>query len=346
MNRLDTDMIVDTGRGTDVIEMQPGQCVVIQCNHNIGTAFIRSLTGEDESSCCRVSYRGEQLPLAGPAAVKHVGIRCLDDGLYERLKVKEYLLFWMELHDVRAPLGEMLSQIGLSQKANERIAKLSFSEKRLLGFAKSILHDPDLIVWEDPEQNLDLESCMIVRRMIDGLIQKNKAVLVTCSTLEQALSISNRIFRLTGSSITPITVQEQMELSEPEPGDNEELAAESSELQEQTPRLAKLIVKTEDKYVFIDPREIRYIESVEGMTYLYTKDAGITCTWTLAELEDRLKRFRFYRCHRSYIVNLDSITELIVWSRNSYSLVLNDDKKSKIPLSRGKFDEIKAIVGL
>lgn len=64
MNRLDTDIIVDTDRGTDVIEMQPGQCVVIQCNHNIGTTFIRSLTGEDASSCCRVSYRGELLPLA------------------------------------------------------------------------------------------------------------------------------------------------------------------------------------------------------------------------------------------------------------------------------------------
>lgn len=350
MNILDGDKAVGQDQGTEVIEVRSGQCVVIQCNHNIGITFIRSLMGKSVSSVCRVSYRGELLPLVGPAAVKGVGICCLDDGLYERLKVRDYLLFWAELHDVRAPIEDILNEIGLSGKANERISKLNYSEKRLLGFARSILHDPGLIVWEDPEQNLDLESCMIVRRIISRLIQGDRAVLVTCSTLEQALSISNRIFRLTDSSIAPIAVQEQMELGEPESGaDNvEELAAESeeSELQEHTARLDKLMVKTEDKYVFIDPREICFIESIEGITHLYTKEVSLTCTWTLAELENRLKRFRFYRCHRSYIVNLDFIAELIVWSRNSYSLVLSDEKKSRIPLSKGKFDELKTIVGL
>lgn len=349
MNHLDANMtIVDTNQGADMVEALPGQCLVIQCNHTIGRDFIRSLVGEGGGAGGKVSYRGERLPLSGPGLSRLVGVSCLDDGLYERLKVREYLTFWMELHDIRTGIEDWLRPIGLWEKANERISKLNYSEKRLLGFTRSILHDPEFVIWEDPEQNLDLESIMMVKRMISGLIQKDKAVLVTCSTLEQALSLSNRIFRLGEGVLTPFTVLEQLEFSEPEIDTpvEDESATENSELQEHAMRLAKLMVKTDDKYVFIDPQDIRYIESLEGVTHIYTKDGGASCTWSLAELESRLRPFRFYRCHRSYIVNLDRITELIVWSRNSYSLVLDDEKKSRIPLSKGKFDELKTIVGL
>ncbi|SFF47547.1 transcriptional regulator, LytTR family [Paenibacillus algorifonticola] len=346
MNKLAANTALSNGVGSDVIELESGQCVVIQCHHDIGRTFIRSVRGEGVSSGCKISYRGKLLSLGSNVAARRVGFSCLDEGLYERLKVREYLLFWAELHGKLSGIGELLSQIGLAGKASERISKLSYSEKRLLGFARSILHDPKLLIWEDPEQNLDLESCMIVRRMIAELLRQDKAILVTCSTLEQALSISNRIFRLTGSSLAPIMVQEASEFNESEsvPGDDEPEAASGE--QQCSPRLAKLMVKTEDKYVFLDPGEVHFIESIEGVTHLYTQAGSFACSWTLAELEAKLKLFRFYRCHRSYIVNLDQIAELIVWSRNSYSLVLSDDKKSRIPLSKGKFEELKTIVGL
>jgi len=350
MTVWNANRVVDQELGSaDVIEALAGQCVVFQCNRPVGIAFFRSLTGEDGAfSACRVDYRGERLSLADPAVVGKIGISRLDDGLYERLKVREYLLFWAELYDVRTPIGVLLAEIGLSGKENERIAKLGYSEKRLLGLARSLLHDPDLIVWEDPEQNLDLESCMIVRKLIAERIGRDKAFLVTCSTLEQALSLSNRVFRLTESSAVPIAVQEQSDLSEPESGEEgEEFPTVERELPDSaSAKLAKLMIKTEDKYVFVDPADIRYIESVEGTTCLYTEEDRLTCAWTLAELEERLKKFRFYRCHRSYIVNLEYLSELIAWSRNSYSLVLNDGKKSRVPLSKGKFEELKTMVGL
>ncbi|RCX17680.1 LytTR family transcriptional regulator [Fontibacillus phaseoli] len=332
---------------TDVIELASGQCTVVQCNHNIGRSFIRSLLGEGTTSGYGVTYRGELLSLCNPETAKQVGFCSLGEGMYERLKVRDYLLFWAEIYEVRPEIGELLSGIGLEGKANERISRLSYSEKRLLGFARSILHDPELVIWEEPEQNLDLESCMIARRMISGLIRRDKAVLITCSALEQALSISNVIYRLNGSRFEPIALQEPAELLEPESDVGEEVPTEAGiELPESTARLSRLMVKTEDKYVFIDPQTINYIESNEGITTLFTKEGRFACAWTLVELEDKLKPFRFYRCHRSYIVNLNQIAELIVWSRNSYSLVLSDGQKSRIPLSKGKFEELKTIVAL
>ena len=64
------------------------------------------------------------------------------------------------------------------------------------------------------------------------------------------------------------------------------------------------------------------------------------------ELEERLLPYGFFRCHRSYIVNLQKVREVITWTRNSYSLVLDDRAKSNIPLSKGKMAELKEMIGL
>ncbi|MCR8844647.1 LytTR family transcriptional regulator DNA-binding domain-containing protein [Paenibacillus sp. SC116] len=67
---------------------------------------------------------------------------------------------------------------------------------------------------------------------------------------------------------------------------------------------------------------------------------------TLQQLEEKLRVYGFFRCHRSYIVNVQRIREVIIWSRNSYSLILDDDKKSKVPLSKNKYEEMKSVMGL
>ena len=46
--------------------------------------------------------------------------------------------------------------------------------------------------------------------------------------------------------------------------------------------------------------------------------------------------FGFFRCHRSYIVNLQKVREVITWTRNSYSLILENKEKTSIPLSKAK----------
>ncbi|WP_020617330.1 LytTR family transcriptional regulator DNA-binding domain-containing protein [Paenibacillus daejeonensis] len=335
------------------IELAAGQCTVIQCNHEVGRSLVLSFVGKDKDTLCRVYYKGEQLTLTNQATARQTGLCALDEGQYQRLKVREYLAFWAELYGCRPPLKELMERFGLAQKAQVRISRLSPSEQRLLGFARSLLHDPELIIWEEPEQQLDLGSSMIVRRMIAELIARGKTLLITCSTLEQSLSISSRIFRLSDNRFVPVSVQETAEPEEAElPGTEalEEAVAEqgTAPLTSQTalPLPARLMVKTEDKYLFIDPLDIYVVESNEGQTHLYTKLGSFVCAWTLAELEVKLQPYRFFRCHRSYIVNLAAITELIVWSRNSYSLVLGDEQHSRIPLAKSKMEELKVLIEL
>lgn len=64
----------------------------------------------------------------------------------------------------------------------------------------------------------------------------------------------------------------------------------------------------------------------------------------MTELEARLIKFGFFRCHRSYLVNLQRVRELVSYSRNSFTLVLADEIKTKLPLSRTRLEELKLLL--
>lgn len=63
------------------------------------------------------------------------------------------------------------------------------------------------------------------------------------------------------------------------------------------------------------------------MTHIHVREGDFVCTLTLSELEARLTGFGFFRCHRSYLVNLQRVREVITWTRNSFSLILDDERK-------------------
>lgn len=100
-------------------------------------------------------------------------------------------------------------------------------------------------------------------------------------------------------------------------------------------RFEKIPAKVGDKLILFDPTEIDYIESHEGVANLHVLQGSYACSMSLSDLEARLKGFGFYRCHRSYLVNLQKVREVITWTRNSYSLILDNQTKSSIPLWDG-----------
>jgi len=101
-----------------------------------------------------------------------------------------------------------------------------------------------------------------------------------------------------------------------------------------------------DKIILFNPPEIDFIESHEGQSNLTVKGEVYPCMFTLQDLEERLLPYGFFRCHRSYIVNLQKVREVVTWTRNSYSLILDDANQTSIPLSKTKMVEMKDMLGL
>jgi ABC-2 type transport system ATP-binding protein len=97
----------------------------------------------------------------------------------------------------------------------------------------------------------------------------------------------------------------------------------------------------EGKVALLNPADILYAEASSGHTLLMTKDAKLDSQYTLQELEERLKRSGFFRAHRSFLVNLQHVREVIPYSRNSFSLKLNEDNHTENPLSKNSAAELR-----
>jgi len=272
-----------------------------------------------------------------------IGFLFLNEGLYERLTVVEQFDFYRKLYRTDISTSAILRKVHLEEKQNVRIKKLSYSEQRRVQFAKLLIQNPEQFILEEPDQNIDIETQRVLIIMLEELRAKGKNVLILTGNMESAVILSDKVFKLDESGLHEIQIAREFEedilpISE--------ASAEIDKTEIQPVRFEKIPTKVNEKIVLFDPPEIDYIESNDGQSSLHINGEAFPTMFTMNELEERLQHFGFFRCHRSYIVNLQKVREVITWTRNSYSLILDDEKKSNIPLSKTKMAELKVMLGL
>ena len=99
-------------------------------------------------------------------------------------------------------------------------------------------------------------------------------------------------------------------------------------------RSSKLLVEDGEKVVVLDPATICYAVRVNRRVAIHTEKEVIYAKITLQELENLLRDHPFYRSHRSYLVNLDYIKEIVPWFNGACNLILKNKEDTKIPVSR------------
>lgn len=272
---------------------------------------------------------------------RKVGFYFLREGEYERLTVKESLQFFQRIYQSDRTVEEVLQLMQLEAQKNKKIKNLTYSVKKRVQLANLLIQNPGIYIMEEPDQNLDMESKKIFMQILKELSLSKKTILILNSQIETSLSYSDKIYRLDDKGLHAI--QTEVDTKE------DSITKAENEIEEkkvQPIRFEKIPTKVNEKIVLFDPPEIDYIESIEGQTFLHIKGESFPCAFTLSDLEERLLPFGFFRCHRSYIVNLQKVREVITWTRNSYSLVLDDSEKSSIPLSKTKMVDLKGMLGL
>ncbi|WP_432363424.1 LytTR family transcriptional regulator DNA-binding domain-containing protein [Sporosarcina sp. UB5] len=269
-----------------------------------------------------------------------IGFYFLHDGLYERLSVQEMIQFTKRLYTSNMSIEEAIQTVQLNEKRHEKIKQLSYSERKRVQLACLLIQNPSIIIFEEPDQNLDLESKRIFLSVIEQLKQDGCSAFILTGNMESAVTAADQVFRLDENGLHAVQIKGDEELHK-DKEDSPSVAESISPV-----RFEKIPTKVNDKIVLFEPPEIDYIESNEGQSFLHIKGESFPSVSTLNELETRLLPFGFFRCHRSYIVNLQKVREVITWTRNSYSLVLDDAGKSTIPLSKTKMVELKEMLGL
>ena len=312
-----------------------GNAVAIHTNMSVQKILMGMLLGEIPILTGEIKVNDISISDSKKQYLQHIGVLSLNDGLYERLTVKEYLAFYQKLYDSKSALEQIMQAVQLEEKKNTRICKLTISEKRRVHFGNMLLKTASLYVLEEPDQNTDLETKRVLVNTIQQLLSKDKAVMVLTGNLDSALAVTDSVYRLDDSGLYKLDVTAEESEQEAE-----------VEAVIQPVRFEKIPTKVNDKIVLFDPPEIDFIESSDGQSKLYIKGDIYQSMFTLNELEERLQPFGFFRCHRSYIVNLQKVREVVTWTRNSFTLVLNDTSKSSVPLSKAKMAELKGMLGL
>ena len=80
----------------------------------------------------------------------------------------------------------------------------------------------------------------------------------------------------------------------------------------------KIPAKAGETLLLFNPSDIDFAESASGRTALSVRGEEYACALTLEELSVRLERYGFFRCHRSYLVNMQKVQEVVRWTRNGW----------------------------
>ncbi|WNJ80883.1 LytTR family DNA-binding domain-containing protein [Cedecea neteri] len=101
----------------------------------------------------------------------------------------------------------------------------------------------------------------------------------------------------------------------------------------------------DERIIVTDINDIYYAEAHEKMTFVYTRRESYVMPMNITEFCSRLPESHFFRCHRSYVVNLSKIREIEPWFNNTYILRLRD-LDFQVPVSRSKVKEFRHLMRL
>ncbi len=109
----------------------------------------------------------------------------------------------------------------------------------------------------------------------------------------------------------------------------------------------KLLVKSNHRNFIVDAQEVVYATIDDGLiTVVATALEGQSNYRTIEELQSNLDPETFWRVHRSYLVNIHRIREVIPWFKSSFQLRMDDKKQTEIPVSRVQTKRLRALLKL
>jgi ABC-2 type transport system ATP-binding protein len=254
----------------------------------------------------------------------HTGVLFADDGLYKNQTALENLLFECRLRQLpKTRALEVLALLHLSDQQQARLSSLSQPQQRRLALGRVLLHSPSNLLLVEPFLRCDEASIEWIGSALRQAASAGTAVLIFASEGTRLASISEVIYELQAGRLVEVVKLPAADVSG---------------------RPFKIPVKLADRVALVNPSEILFAEASGDNASIQTLGERLPTQFTLSELEERLKRSGFFRAHRSYLVNLQHVREVIPFTRNSYSLRLDDPAGTILPLSKSAVAELKDLL--
>lgn len=154
--------------------------------------IIASLTGPTGGT---VRVRGKDLSEAATSLRRHIGLISHNPLLYGDLTPDENLSFFSRMYDLpdsAARIDTVLEQVGLAARRRDPVRTFSRGMVQRLAIARAILHDPTIMLLDEPYTGLDLQAADMLRSVLQELAASNRTVILTTHNLEQGLEMCDR----------------------------------------------------------------------------------------------------------------------------------------------------------
>ena len=186
-------------RGVDV-SVPWGQTAVLFGPNGAGkTTLLRILAGLSRPDAGEIQLAGLRMRRSGGRARTLVGFVGHQTLLYNDLTCRENLVFYAKLYGVDHPqtrIDNVLAQLNLADRADRRVRTLSHGMQKRLSVARAILHEPAVLLLDEPESGLDTDSVASLGELLTDWSASGKTALLTTHSTEIGRAWADRVFRL------------------------------------------------------------------------------------------------------------------------------------------------------
>ena len=189
------------------LTVQWGEFLVLFGANGVGkTTLLRILSTQARPDAGAVRVAGYDCRRQAPAIRRRVGVVGHKGFLYDDLTCRENLTFYgrlFKVKDIRQRSDAVLSRVGLSSRADQRVSTLSHGMQKRLSIARAILHRPRVLLLDEPEAGLDQESVAMLHDLLQEWVGDGGAVVMTTHNLELGTAWAHRIAVLSAGRIRP-----------------------------------------------------------------------------------------------------------------------------------------------
>jgi len=200
-------------RGLD-FEVKQGEFVALLGPNGAGkTTFIRILASLSRPTLGEVHVAGYALPAQASAVRARLGVVTHQPLLYGDLTAEENLQFYGRMYgitELNQKINEVIELVGLTLRRAELVRTFSRGMQQRLAIGRAILHDPEVMLFDEPHTGLDQDACDMLDRLLRDVAGRGRTVVMTSHDLARIENLATRFDVLSRGVIATSTARENL----------------------------------------------------------------------------------------------------------------------------------------
>lgn len=182
-------------RGLD-FQVAEGEFVALLGPNGAGkTTFLRILSSLSRPTLGELQIAGYHLPYHAAAVRRRLGVVSHLPLLYGDLTAEENLLFFARMYGLENPgkrISEVLEMVGLAPRRRDLVRTFSRGMQQRLAIGRAVLHDPDVMLFDEPHTGLDQDACVMLDNVLREVAARGRTVVMTSHDLARVGALASR----------------------------------------------------------------------------------------------------------------------------------------------------------